>query len=267
MQPYGATVSGVKISVVIIAQDEQRTVGRVLEAVRPIAWEVILVDSGSTDQTKEIASEQGAKVIHQDWLGYSAQKNFAMSQATGDWLLSLDADEVITPELAAEIKELFVAGIPAGVNGYKIPRLFFIGETAIKRGGFYPDSQLRLIRRSTGHFKDRIVHESISISGKTIELSNPMYHYAYKDLQQYEQTMEKYARLSAQHYFSQKFSPWRAHILNEALHPMWTFFYRFIIRQGFLDGMLCLKLNLIYADYVRKKIHYLRELSTQQTRS
>jgi glycosyltransferase involved in cell wall biosynthesis len=267
LQQYGTTVSGVRISVVIIAQDEQRTIGRVLESVRPIAWEVILVDSGSTDRTKEIASSYGVQPIHQDWLGYAAQKNFAISQASGDWILSLDADEEVTPALASEIKELFEKGVPSEINGYKIPRLFFIGETAVRRGGFYPDAQLRLIKKGSGQFKDRIVHESIVISGESRELRNPMNHYAYRDVEHFEQTLDKYARLSAQHYYSQEFSPWRAHVLNETFHPLWTFFYRFIIRQGFLDGALCLKLNLIYANYVRKKIRYLRELAVAQKQS
>jgi len=260
LQNYGTTLSGVRLSVVIVCKDEQRTIGRVLESVKPLAWEVILIDSGSTDKTKDIALSYGVTPIHQDWLGYAAQKNLAISKTTGDWYLSLDADEEITPALAEEIKATFAKGVPEGVNGYKIPRLFYIGETLVKRGGFYPDSQLRLIRKGSGQFKDRIVHESISITGQAIELHTAMNHYAYRDVDHYEQTMDKYARLSADHYFSQEFKPWRASIINETIHPVWTFFYRYIVRQGFLDGALCLKLNLIYADYVRKKIYYLRKL-------
>ena len=248
------------LSVTIVAQDEERTIGRVLEAVRDIADEIVFLDSGSTDKTAEIAKSYGVRFLHQDWLGYAAQKNMAIDMATGDWILSLDADEVLTPPLVAEIKALLSNGVEDGVDGFKIPRILYIGDKPVRRGGFYPDAQLRLIRKGKGRFRQRIVHEAISVEGEVRTLKNDMLHYSYKDVDQFAAAMDKYARLSAQHYFEKEFKPWRASAVNEMLHPWWTLFYRQVVRGGFLEGPLCWQLNLIYADYVRKKIKYLRQL-------
>jgi glycosyltransferase involved in cell wall biosynthesis len=251
---------GPTLSVTIVAQDEERTIGRVLEAVQPIADEIVFIDSGSTDRTIEIAKSFGVRFIHQDWLGYAAQKNMAIDMASGDWILSLDADEILTPQLVQEIRDLMKNGPAEGVDGYKIPRVLFIGEKPIKRGGFYPDAQLRLIKKGQGRFKQRIVHEAIAVEGKVGKLKHDMLHYSYRDVEHFAVTMDKYARLSAEHYYRQEFKPWRASAINEAIHPIWTFFYRQIVRGGVLEGTLGWRLNVIYADYVRKKIAYLRQL-------
>jgi glycosyltransferase involved in cell wall biosynthesis len=254
---------GAPLSVTIVAQNEERTIGSVLEAVQPIADEVVFIDSGSTDKTIEIARSYGVRFYHQDWLGYSAQKNMAIDLAEGDWILSLDADEVLTPPLVAEIGEVLRGSVGQEIAGFKIPRVLYIGETPVRHGGFYPDAQLRLIRKGRGRFAQRIVHEAIRVDGETRCLKNDMLHYAYKDVAEFAATMDKYARLSAQHYFQQEFKPWRASAVNELIHPLWTLFYRQVIRCGFLDGQLCWQLNLVYSDYVRKKIAYLRQLVRQ----
>lgn len=255
------------LSAVIIAQDEERTIGRVLAAVKDIVSEIVLVDSGSSDRTREIATACGARVIHQDWLGYSAQKNYALDQATGDWILSLDADEIVTPELAAEISSLFSSGEFNNWDGLEIARLMFVGEQAIAHGGFYPDAQLRLFRRGLGRFNDRLVHESISLQGRVRQLKNHMLHLSYRDVEHFKTAHEKYARLAAQESLRSGFKPAKASLLNLYLHPVWTFIYRFVGRQGFLDGLLGLQMNLAYSDYVRKKICYLRELLREQAGS
>lgn len=251
------------LSVVIIAKDEERTIGKVLDAVADIADEMILVDSGSSDRTMEIAREKGANVLHQDWLGYAAQKNFALDLAKGDWILSLDADEVVTPELRAEIKAL-LAGAESrseskSMSGYRIPRALYIGDVRVAHGGFYPDAQLRLIRNGAGKFNDRMVHEAIKIDGPVGMLANEMRHYAYKDVAQFSEAMDKYARLSAREFAKQGRGGWKAHPVNEMLHPAWTFMYRYFLRGGIIDGALGLQLATIYSDYVRRKIRYLRE--------
>ncbi len=248
------------LSVVIVAQDEERTIGRVIEAIRPIADEVILVDSGSTDKTLEIAQSLGAECRHQDWLGYAAQKNLALSLAQSDWVLSLDADEIVTPELVSEITNELNSASATKYDGFRIPRVLYIGDTAVKHGGFYPDAQLRLIRRGKGQFNDRLVHEAIKMDGPVKMLSNCMHHYAYKDVDGFSAAMEKYARLSAKEYARSKKFGWKCHPVNEFVHPIWTFFYRYFARGGLLDGALGLKLAGIYSGYVRNKIRYLREL-------
>lgn len=245
------------LSVVVIAKDEERTIGDVLRAVAGLAQEIVLVDSGSCDRTKEIALSCGAKVLEQDWLGYSAQKNFAIDQASSEWILSLDADEIVTPSLAAEI--LQVLQEVGGWDGFKVARLLFIGDRAVKYGGFYPDTQLRLFRRGKGRFNGRLVHESIKLEGRVRTLNNHLLHRAYKDVEQFRAALDKYAKLSAEESLRSGYNPAKVSLLNEIFHPLWTFFYRYFIRCGFLDGMLGFELNLIYSDYVRKKIVYLKQ--------
>lgn len=249
------------VSLVIVAQDEERTIGRVIDAARPIVDEIILVDSGSTDRTKEIAAERGVIVRHQDWLGFAKQKNFAMDLATGDWILSLDADEILTEPLVEEIKALLAGPELDKYDGYKIPRILYIGDRAIVHGGFYPDAQLRLVRRGKGKFGERLVHEAIKMTGPKRMLKNPMLHYAYKDIDEFAAAMDKYARLSAQEFFSRGNYASRISKVNEILHPAWTLFSRSILRGGFLDGAMGLKMAFIYSQYVRKKITYLREMA------
>lgn len=247
------------LSVVIVAKNEERTIGRVLDAVSAIANEMLVVDSGSDDKTIEIANAKGARVVHQDWLGYAGQKNFALSLAKSEWLLSLDADEIMTPEAVAEVKEI-VSGETAGkCAGYKIPRVLYIGEHPVRHGGFYPDAQLRLIQNGKGKFRDRMVHERIFVDGAVGDLKHPMLHYSYRNVDEFTKAMDKYARLSAEQYRQDGSKKWRANPVNELLHPAWTFFARYILRLGFLDGKLGFELNMIYSNYVRNKIRYLRE--------
>ena len=247
------------LSVVMIAQDEERIIEKALAAVKDIAGEIVLVDSGSKDRTLEIASSFGAKTIHQDWLGYAAQKNFALSQASGEWILSLDADEIITPELAAEIRAVLAEGSNVQVDGYRIARLMHVGGHAITHGGFYPDKQMRLFRRGKGKFNDRLVHESVVLEGKSAELQHHLLHMSYRDLDHFSAAHEKYARLAAKESIRSGYKRAKSSVLNLYLHPLWTFFYRYFVRLGFLDGPLGLQMNLAYSDYVRKKIAYLRE--------
>ena len=253
------------LSIVIVACNEERTIGQVLSAVRPIAHEIIFVDSGSTDKTIDIAKQFNAKVFHQDWLGYAAQKNYALGLATSDWILSLDADEVLTPELVSEIKTLLSSANAEQYDGYTLPRILFIGDAAVKHGGFYPDAQLRLVRRGKGKFNDRAVHEAIKIQGATKQLKNCMHHLAYANVYEFEIAMKKYAALSGEEFAkSGNANTCPIHFcvnkLDELIHPAWTFFYRYVIRLGFLDGDLGWQLNRIYADYVRDKIRYKKQL-------
>ena len=153
------------LSVVIVAQDEERTIGRVFGAVKELCDEIVLVDSGSKDGTIDIATEHGAKVIHQAWLGYAAQKNFAIEQASSDWILSLDADEIVTPELVAEIRKVLATADGDGFLGFRIPRVLYIGNAPVRHGGFFPDAQLRLFKKGC-KFNDRLVHEAVRVQGK-----------------------------------------------------------------------------------------------------
>ncbi len=135
---------GPPLAVTIVAQNEDRTIAAVLAAVAEIADEIVFLDSGSTDRTVEIAKSFGVRFYHQDWLGYAEQKNKAIDLASGEWVLSLDADEVLTPALVAEIRDLMQRGVSDEISGFKIPRVLYIGDSPVKGGGFYPDAQLRL---------------------------------------------------------------------------------------------------------------------------
>jgi len=255
------------VSLVIVAQDEEGTIGRVIEAAKPLVDEIIVVDSGSRDRTKEIAIALGARCIDQEWLGFAKQKNFAIDQAVNEWVLSLDADEVLTDPLVAEMKNLLCSAELNNFDGYKIPRILFIGDRAIAHGGFYPDAQLRLFKKDRGRFGDRLVHEAIKMDGPTRMLKHSMNHYAYKSVEEFEQAMDKYARLSAQEFFSRgkDYYQKRLHPANELLHPTWTFFYRYFVRGGFIDGADGFNLARIYSAYVFKKIIYLRKLVRENT--
>jgi glycosyltransferase involved in cell wall biosynthesis len=255
---------GPPLSVTIVARNEERTIAAVLAAVAELADEVVFLDSGSTDRTVEIARSFGVRFYHQDWLGYAEQKNRAIDLASGEWILSLDADEILTPALVAEIRGLMQRGVPKDIGGFRIPRVLFIGDSPVNGGGFYPDAQLRLIRKGAGRFQPRIIHESIRVEGEVRQLSNDMLHYAYKDVQQFAETMDHYARLSAQHYLAHENTAWRRSRINQLLNPAWTFFYRQIMRGGWLWGALAWRLNFIYAGYVRKKVKYLRQLVKEQ---
>jgi glycosyltransferase involved in cell wall biosynthesis len=287
------------LSIVIVAQDEERKIAKTLDAVKAIAHEIILVDSGSTDRTVEIAKARQAVCYYRKWQGFADQKNFAISLAKCPWILSLDADEVVSDRLLLEIKNVLSSESSEQFAGYKIPRILYVGDMPLMHGGFYPDAQLRLFKKGQGQFNDRVVHESVKVDGNVGRLKNPILHYSYTDLAGFARAMDKYARLSAQEF--SKRSPsifgaarnadsqnnsdsgrmqcavtvglnptktgakpygkllWRTSRLNQWLHPCWTFFYRFIVRGGFLDGELGWQANLIYCDYVRKKIVYLRD--------
>ena len=155
------------LSIVIITKNEESNLARTLQSV---TWadEIVIVDSGSTDRTCEIAESFHAKFFVEEWKGFAAQKNSALQKATGDWVLSLDADEEVEPALADEIRQTLSANPSA--SGFWIPRKnFFLGRW-IRHGGFYPDPKLRLFRRGAGKFEDRLVHEDIKISGPTAKL-------------------------------------------------------------------------------------------------
>jgi glycosyltransferase involved in cell wall biosynthesis len=258
---------GPPLSVTIVARDEERTIAKVLAAVSEIADEVVLLDSGSRDHTPEIARSFGVRFFHQEWLGYAEQKNKAIDLAKGEWILSLDADEVLTAALVAEIRDVMRRGVPDQVAGFRIPRVLYIGDRPVHGGGFYPDAQLRLIRKGKGHFQPRVVHESIKVDGKVQQLKHDMLHYAYTSVDQFAETMDRYARLSAQHYFETGYGWWSVSGLAEILKPRWTFFYREVVRGGMFLGPLCWKLNVIYAGYVGKKVKYLRELAREYPRA
>jgi glycosyltransferase involved in cell wall biosynthesis len=235
------------LSVAIITCNEAVNIERTLAS---IAWanEILVVDSGSTDGTIEIARNHGAKVLVEQWRGFAPQKNFAIRHCTSDWILSLDADEELSPQLAAEIRELLKA---PKADAYFIPRRnFFLGRW-IRHGGYYPDPKLRLFRRGTATFAERVVHETMQTTAPTATLHNDLLHHAYQTLTSYIEHMNRYSTLGAQAITAHG-KP-RGLLWNALIAPFATFIYNYIFRLGFLDGREGLLLHLYHSAYVSWK--------------
>lgn len=240
------------LSVVLITFNEAANLPRTLESVR-WAEEIVMVDSGSTDETLEIARRAGARIFQEDWKGFGAQKNSAISRATGEWILSLDADEEVSPALAAEIQNV-LAG-ETQFTAYRIPRLnHFLGRP-LRHGGYWPDAKLRLFRRGAARFEDRPVHESMQSSGPVGTLRNPLLHYCYPTIEDYIEHMNRYSSAGAQMLVSAGRAPrslpafaWMA-----LVNPAATFLYNYVFRLGFLDGQEGLLQHLNHSVYIHWK--------------
>ncbi len=240
------------LSVAIVAMDEEGNIDRTLASIR-WADEIILVDSGSKDRTREIAREYGAKVIEEPWRGYVAQKQYAIDLCTKDWVLLLDADEEVSPGLTDEIRA--VIDDPNALNGYWIPRKnLFLGRW-IRHGGFYPDPKLRLFRQGMGVVAGHDPHDRVDlkrgVAPRTAQFKNALVHYTYPTLTYYLAHMNRYSSLGAQLAFAEGHRGFS--IANIVLRPLTTFFYNYIVRLGFLDGKEGLLLHLNHAVYVSWK--------------
>jgi len=236
------------LSVVIITFNEEANLARTLASV---AWtdEIVMVDSGSTDRTREVAESADVKFFVEPWKGFAAQKNSALAKATGDWILSLDADEEVEPALAQEIRQAL--GANPSVAGFWIPRKnFFLGRW-MKHGGFYPDRKLRLFRRGASQFEDRLVHEDVRLEGAAAQLHNHLLHHAYPTLSDYIEHMNRYSSLGAEMAAANRRRGFS--LLDIVVRPKLTFFYNYVLRGGFLDGREGLLLHAYHAGYVSWK--------------
>jgi glycosyltransferase involved in cell wall biosynthesis len=249
----------VTLSVVIITHNEEANIGRTLESVTPLVCdgkgEIIVVDSGSTDRTVEIAQSFGAKVFVEEWKGYAAQKNSAIDKASGDWILSLDADEEVDGALVNRISNL--RNLKIEVRGFYVPRKnFFLGRW-IKHGGFWPDRKLRLFQSGEARFEDRAVHEDLRLLEPSDGYSDVgqfdefIIHHSYPTLSDYIDHMNRYSSLGAE----MAFAKGQGHfsVLNIVVRPWATFIYNYFFRLGFLDGREGLLLHLYHAVYVSWK--------------
>jgi glycosyltransferase involved in cell wall biosynthesis len=245
------------LSVAIITLNEEQNLPRTLASVR-WADEIVVVDSGSTDRTVEIARTFGARVIEREWPGFAAQKNFAMAQCSGTWVLTLDADEELSLELQQQIRTILPT--QPVVDAYFLRRRnLFLGRW-IKRGGFYPDPKLRLFRRATARFatpqfEDRPVHETIAFDGEADTLDYDLIHHAYPTLSTYIEHMDRYSNLGAE-ILARKGRVSRgfaAFLWNVFIVPQLTFQWNFFCRLGFMDGREGLLLHLYHATYTSWK--------------
>jgi len=240
------------LSVVLITLNEAASLPRTLASVR-WAQEIIVVDSGSTDATLEIALGFGAKVFKEPWKGFAAQKNSAISHATGDWVLSLDADEEVSPELAREMQAL-LASEPE-FAAYRISRLnHFLGRP-LRHGGYWPDPKLRLFRRGAARFEERPVHEKMKADGPDGWLKGHLIHHCYPTLEDYIEHMNRYSTIAAEALAAsgraKSSSLWL--VWNAILNPAATFLYNYVVRLGFLDGRAGLLQHLNHSVYIHWK--------------
>ena len=224
-----------KLSIVIITKNEEKFIFDALKSA-VFADEVVILDSGSEDQTCNIAKKIGARVEQQAWLGFGAQKNKAVELADNDWVFVLDADERITPELRDEI--IFTLKNPQ-FDGYRIARLNnFFGKN-IRHCGLYPDYSIRLFNRQKGKFNDVPVHESVQIQGNTDKLKNHMLHLAFDTVEEFSNKQKKYAELSQKD----------KNLIKAFISPIWTFLKIYIIRLGFVEGWRGFIIAKVYAQY------------------
>jgi len=247
------------LSVCIITLNEAANIVRTLESVKAIADEVILVDSGSTDSTVELARSRGAKVFVEPWKGFAPQKNSALAKAACDWVLSLDADEEVSPELAASIGALLRSATPPQFAGYKMNRRNLYFGKWIKRAGYYPDPKLRLVRRGGAEFELRAVHEDMKMPGPLGHLKGDLIHHAYPTLGSFIEHCNRYSTLGAQMVVEKRrvgFS-----FVNIVLRPLVRFLYSYFFRLGFLDGREGLLVLMNHAAYVSWKYAKAWELS------
>jgi glycosyltransferase involved in cell wall biosynthesis len=287
----------VTLSVVIITYNEEANLGRTLESVQPLVsngkGEVIVVDSGSTDRTVEVAKSFAARVFIEEWKGYAAQKNSAIDKAIGDWVLSLDADEEVDRDLQqalgdtvdglervaalqqAKAHDLTVEDarsdgeypintiLDGGFSGLWVPRKNqFLGRW-LRHGGFWPDPKLRFFRRGSGRFEDRAVHEDVRLDGKTGQIRyGSLIHHSYPTLSDYIEHMNRYSSLGAEMVVAR--GKVRFSVINIVARPLATFVYNYLFRLGFLDGREGLLLHLYHAAYVSWKYAKAWELSRKQ---
>jgi glycosyltransferase involved in cell wall biosynthesis len=240
-EPPGASEP---ISVTVITWNEEDRLRRCLTSV---AWadEIVVVDAGSQDKTIEIAREFTDHVVVRPWPGFAEQKNFAVSEATGAWILSLDADEEVTPELRAEIES--IRGGSATAVGYSVPRRNIFWDEWVRHGGLYPDWQLRFFRRGRGRFVNRAVHESVEIDGPVARLRGPLVHRSYRSVAEFIDRANRYSSLAADDLVR---SGRRVGVAQLVVRPLGRFLGMYVVRAGFLDGWRGLLLAILYAYYV-----------------
>jgi len=233
-----------RLSVVVVTLNEAERLRACLESV---AWadEIVVVDAESDDKTATIAREFTDRVVVRPWPGYAAQKNTAIELATGDWILSLDADEVVSTELAADVGRILTANGPA--DGYAVPRRNIFWGRWVRHGGLYPDWQVRLFRRTRGRFAARAVHESVSVDGRVERLAGHLEHRSYRDLGDFLARADRYATLAATEAVAQGR---RAGVGDLVLRPLGRFVVMYVVRGGFLDGWRGFLLASLYAYYV-----------------
>jgi glycosyltransferase involved in cell wall biosynthesis len=241
-----------KLTVTVITRDESANLGAALDSV---SWadEILVVDSGSADDTVEIARRRTSRVLVRDWPGYSAQKNYAAGEASHDWILSLDADERVTPALAAEIRGLLAENPTA--RGYRVPRVSFYLGRWIRSTDWYPDYQLRLYDRRVARWAG-LVHEGVEVDGPVGRLRSDLQHLPYRDIAHHLQTIDRYTTLAARQMRERGL---RVGVAGLLARPAGAFFRNYVARAGWRDGSVGLVVSVLNSYYVFLKFAKLWE--------
>ena len=249
------------LSVILITRNEEANLADCLASLEGIAQQIVVVDTNSSDRTLDIAKSYGAAIAQPpDWPGFGPQKNRALDLATGEWVLSLDADERLTPALKSEI----VTAIhhSAHVDCFAIPRLSWYCGRFIRHSGWNPDYVDRLFKRGSALFSDDLVHERLLPSGQVAKLENPMLHYSFMNYSQVLQKIDRYSTASAEQAFAKGKT---STPLKAVLHGAWSFFRTYFLQAGFLDGPqgFTLAMSNAQGTYYRyvKLWHLIREAS------
>ena len=246
-----------KLSVTIITLNEEANIRGCLESIK-WADEILVTDSGSKDDTINICKEYGVRFFIDEWHGFGKQKNLIARRAINNWILNIDADERITPELRKEIEVVLDNG---NYDGYYIPRKNFFGERWIRHCGWYPDYNLRLYRKDKGCFNERSVHEAVKVNGKTWHLKTPLEHYTYRDISDYLKRMDRYSTLSAEEMFKEGR---KTGYFNIFFRTVFTFLKMFFLKKGFLEGYRGFILSGLYSSYTFSKYAKLWEISERK---
>ena len=232
-----------KISAAIITYNEERNIARALESLR-CCDEIVVVDSGSTDRTVELATKLGARVLDMAWRGYAGQKNYASECCQNDWVLSLDADEALSEALEAEIWQIKKNG--PEFDAYTMPRMAQYLGRWILHSGWYPDRKIRLYDRRHASWVGNFVHESVVVDGRVGHLNANILHFTCSSFSEHLRTLDRYTTLAAEQLVSQKAEiGWK----ELALDPAWTFFRTYVVQRGFLDGYEGLAIAYMAAFY------------------
>lgn len=218
-----------RLSAIVIVKNEAGNIADCLDTLS-FCDERIVVDGGSTDNTVSIAQNKGARVFTHEWLGFGPQKNYALSLASGDWVLSIDADERVTPALAAEIGRAIEA---SSIDGYELPRQSSFCGRMMRHSGWFPDHVLRLFRREGGRFTDDIVHERVICDGPVARLTAPLLHHPVLRIEDALARMDRYSTAGAEMLVA---SGRRVGFTTGIVHGFWAFIRTYVVQRGFLDG-------------------------------